>query len=235
MKGFTMITYLQVEQLLHNFKKCLAYNETPHWAVRDKKARYLAASPDYVHLLAQADTPLTVAALDLDEISKASLLYQDSLAFKRQDKLTSLQAVIVKERLALLEVTRYPLHDVDNPSSPLALGITIRKIHNPEQLNSAELVSAHIPNNLSNELKERDLLIGLLLLDNCPQKTIAKYLQISHSRLCHILFRVCRRNFGVTGGGAKFRELFIQHALYRQIPLGTLKTYLTLTNSCSIS
>ena len=226
-----MLTGSQLEQLLINFKTKYNHEGIHAWALRDKAARYLAASPDYLHMLNKAvDTPLTVNSLALDEVSKASMLYQDSLAFKSQNKLTSLQGVILKDRFKLLEVTRYPLSDsVD--SSALALGVIVKHITAPEQLaSSVTNLTGHFPSNLCKNLKERDFMIGLLLLDNWSHSAIANSLQISYSRLNHIFFRICRSNFGVAGGGAKFRELFIQNALYRQVPLNILKEYLALNN-----
>ena len=76
-------------------------------------------------------------------------------------------------------------------------------------------------------LNQRELLIGLLLLQGKTQAQIAEHFAISKSRLGQILARLCRYKFGVSGGGACYRQLLIDSGCYQQIPREILVRYLS--------
>ncbi len=80
-------------------------------------------------------------------------------------------------------------------------------------------------------LSQRELLIALLLLQGKTHPEIADYLGLSISRVGKILARVCRRKFGVTGGGARFRQLFVEGGYYNQMPSTELLKHLNYSES----
>jgi hypothetical protein len=76
------------------------------------------------------------------------------------------------------------------------------------------------------KLNQRELLIGLFLLQKKTRCQICEHFGFSKSRLNYILGHLCRHKFGVSGGGARYCQLFMASQAYKQIPSTMLLRYL---------